>query len=292
MSNRARDGFRRIVVFQPRSGWVADMVSGQFGQPSYEATEDYFETGQGRKVPVSRSRRWTIPVVDLNVAHQLEVMQREGCEVQAIGVGFNLHTMWFSSSSINVVPYRTRAGSLGGVNLVLENSLFNTGIYQGESIVSGIPWECETGVLDSSDSNYYFNGATGYDGPRWDVSGTDAEVDADGGLTASASGDPVLDIYFPLGGAVIQNFGTWAGSVVQLDWSGATLSTNGHNSAATGTTDLVEDECWKLRITVTSSSQIPDIRIASPGAATLRTGGCIDCATASATFTGPPGWSS
>ena len=291
MSNRARDGFRRIVVFQPRSGWVADMVSGQFGPPSFEASEQYFETGQGRQEPVSRTRRWTIPVVDLDVAHHLRIMQREGCEIQAIGVGFNLHTMWLSSSAVNVVPFRNRAGQLGGVNLVLENSLFETGIWQGENILSGIPWECQTGTASGSD--FVFPGPSGYDGPMWDVKGTDAATDGAGDLTVSSSGDPVLEFYFPMGGAVIQNFGTWQGSVVQLDYSGATLSTNGHNGAATGTTDVVEDECWKLQVNVTSASEIPDVRFAVPGASTApRVGGCIDCSTSTATFTGPPSWSS
>lgn len=288
MSNRARDGFRRIVVFQPRTGWVADMVSGQFQPPSFDENEQYFETGQGRKAPISRSRRMTIPVVDINVAHQLRVMAREGCEVQAIGVGFNLHTVWLSSSAINFVPFRTRAGSTGGGNLILENSLFETGIWHDRNILAGIPWACETGTLDGAE--YFFPGPTGYDGPRWEVFGTDAGTDGAGDLTVSASGDPIVEIYFPLAGAIIQNYGTWDGTCKQLDWSGATLSTNAHNSAATGTTDVVEAGCWKLQIEVTAASQIPDVRIASPGAATLRTGGCIDCSNQSATLGTIPSW--
>lgn len=290
MSTPARDGFRRIVIFQPRSGWVADMGAGQFQAPRFDMSEGYFHSGQGRQEPVSRARRWRIPVIDVNVAAQLRTMAREGCEVQAIGVGWNYHTVWLSSSAINVVPYRSQAGSFGGVEVILENSLYETGIWQDRNILGGIPWACQTGTLDGSD--YYFPGPDGYDGPRWEVFGTDASTDGAGDLTVSASGDPIVDIYFPLGGAIIQNFGTWQGSVVQLDYSGATLSTNGHNAAAVGTTDVVEDECWKLRITVTSASQIPDVRISSPGASTLRVGGCIDCSNQLATFTGPPTWSS
>lgn len=287
MSNRARDGFRRIVVFQPRTGWVADMVSGQYQPPSFDENEQYFETGQGRKAPVSRSRRMTIPVVDINVAAQLRVMAREGCEVQAIGVGFNLHTVWLSSSAINFVPFRTRAGSTGGGNLILENSLFETGIWHDRNILAGIPWACETGTADGAD--YFFPGPDGYDGPRWEVFSTGAGTTGSGTLTKSG-GDPFVDIYLPLAGAIIQNFGTWAGSVVQRDWSGATLSTNTHASAAIGTTDIVEAGCWTIRVTVTSASQIPDVRISSPGAATLRTGGCINCSNQSATLGTIPSW--
>lgn len=291
MSNRARDGFRRIIVFQPRTGWVADMVSGQFRPPAYDESEQYFETGEGVEEPVSRSRKWIVPVVDINVAAQLRTMQREGCKIQAIGVGFNYHVMWFSHSAINVVPFRAQAGQTAGVNLVLQNSLFNTGIWHDQNILAGIPWACETGTADGAE--YFFPGPTGYDGPRWEVFGTDAGTDGSGDLTVSASGDPIVEIYFPLAGAVIQNFGAWDGTCKQLEWSGATLSTNAHNSAATGTTDVVEDECWKLQIEVTAASfTAPDVRIASPGAATLRTGGCIDCSNASATYTGPPSWSS
>lgn len=290
MSNNARDGFRRIAIFQPRSGWVADMVSNQFLAPSFDVSENYFETGQGRQEPVSRSRRWTIPVVDIDVAHQLQVMHSEGCEIQAIGVGYNLNTMWLSSSAINVVPFRNRAGSFGGVNVVLESSLFNTGIWQGQNILAGIPWACQTGTASGAD--FFFPGPTGYDGPQFEVFGTDAGTDGFGVLTVSASGDPVVELYFPMGGAIIQNFGTWFGSVVQLDWDGTTLSTNAHNGAATGTTDVVEAQCWKLRITVTDADQIPDVRFSVPGSATLRRGGCIDCSNSTATFTGPPSWSS
>lgn len=290
MSTRVLDGFRRIVVFQPRSGWVADIVAGGFQPSQYDEPEEYFATGEGRQVAVSRARKWVIPVVDIDAAHQLRIMAREGCEVQAIGIGYNFHTMWLGSSAINFVPFRSGPGTASGGRLILDNSKFETGIWHDRNILGGIPWECQTGTADGSD--YFFPGPDGYDGPRWEVFGTDATTDGAGDLTVSASGDPTVDIYFPLGGAVIQNYGTWQGSVVQLDYSGATLSTNGHNAAAVGTTDVVEDECWKLRITVTSASQIPDVRIASPGAATLRVGGCIDCSNPLATFTGPPGWSS
>lgn len=290
MSNRARDGFRRIVVFQPRTGWVADMVAGQYQPPQYDESEEYFATGQGRNRATSRSRRFVIPVVDIDVAHQLRVMAREGCEVQAIGVGFNFHTVWLSSSAINFVPFRGQAGTSGGGRLILENALFETGIWHGQNLLGGIPWACQTGTADGSE--YFFPGPTGYDGPMWEVFGTDAATDGAGDLTVSASGDPIVEIYFPLAGAIIQNFGTWDGTCKQLDWSGATLSTNAHNSAATGTTDVVEAECWKLQIEVTAASQIPDVRIASPGAATLRVGGCIDCSNESATLGTVPAWTS
>ena len=288
MSNRARDGFRRIVVFQPRSGWVADMVSGQFGPPSFEASEQYFETGQGRQEPVSRTRRWTIPVVDLDVAHHLRIMQREGCEIQAIGVGFNLHTMWLSSSAVNVVPFRNRAGQLGGVNLVLENSLFETGIWQGENILSGIPWECQTGTASGSD--FVFPGPSGYDGPMWDVKGTDAEVEADGTLTVSGSGNPELEIVFPLEGATLDATDGWSGSIKHQDWSGATLATT--FVSGSGGNFTVYDGTWSLLLTVTSGTAAPGFTVVHPGAATLRVGGCINCSNESATFTGPPSWSS
>jgi hypothetical protein len=229
-------------------------------------------------------------VTDIDAARHLEIMAREGCEIQAVCVGYGFHTMWLSSSEINVVPFRSRPGSFGGVAVTMETNTFNTGIWQGRNILGGIPWECKTGTLDGSD--YYFPGPTGYDGPRWEVFGTDANADANGFLTASASGDPIITIPFPLGGAVIQNFGTWQGSVRQLDYSGATLSTNAHNAAPTGSTDVVEDECWELQIEVTSASQVPDVRIATAGDSVLRTGGCIDCSNSLATFTGPPGWSS
>ena len=287
MSNRARDGFRRIAIFQPRSGWVADMVAGQFGPTTFDQSEEYFDTGQGRRQVVSRSRKWSIPVVDLDVARQLMVMQKEGCEVQAIGIGWNYNMVWLSSSAINVIPYRTNPGSTGGVRVELENSLLHTGIWQGESFTAGVPYDCETGVQVGSD--YFFTGPTGYDGPMWDVKGTDAEVAADGTLTASASGNPELELTFPLEGATLDATDGWSGSIKHNDWSGATLATT--FVSGSGGNFTVYDGTWSLLLTVTSGTAAPGFTVVHPGAATLRVGGCIDCSNESATFTGPPDWS-
>lgn len=288
---KSRDGFQRIVLFQPRTGWVADLPGSHFLASSIEGDVSTFETGDGREEPVSRAKTWTVRVTDHDDIHQLRLMEKEGCDLQAIGVGWGNHMMWYSNSGFVVRDFGNGPGSFAGVAVTLRSTLFRPAVWRSDNVIAGVPWECEQGVQDATDSNYYFQGYDGYAGPRWNVLGTDANAGTDGALSASASGDPTLDILFPLAGAVIEAGGSWIGSILQLDWSGATLSTLGHNGAA-GNTDVIEAGCWKLRFAPTSASTTPKLFINTPGASANRTGGCIDCSNPAATYSGPPSWSS
>lgn len=290
---QARDGFRRVVLFQPRTGWVADAKATGMLSPQYSEEGSEFETGDGRSEDISRSRRLVVPVVDVAAIHHLRIMHKEGCNLQAIAVGWNSHLMWLENSAFKIRQFGGGPGTFAGLQVILENSLFDAGIWRHQNAISGIPWECEVGVLDSDDATYYLQGPAGYKGPRWDAKGTDASIDVDGALSASASGDPTLDIYFPLAGATIEAAGNWNGTIVQRDWSGTTLSTLSHNGAP-GNDDLIEDECWTLHFEVNSGTSTPQLLITDPGEAGVenRFGGIIACSDASATYAGPPPWSS
>ena len=140
----ARDGYKRIVVFQPRSGWVCDIGANQMLQPRFSAGEDYFQTGAGTSRAVARRRTFEIPITDLDVIAHLRIMHQQGCEVRMIAIGWSSHVIWEMDSEINLVPFRGGARSFAGEKLVFQSDVFNCSIYQAGDLLEGIPWYCRS----------------------------------------------------------------------------------------------------------------------------------------------------
>lgn len=285
--SKARDGYRRIVVYQPRSGWVCDIGPNQMLQARFSADEDYFPTAAGTARAISRVRRFEIPVIDNDIAKRLDIMHKQGCEMRVIALGWSNHVIWEMDSEVNLVPFRRGARSFAGASLIFESNVFNCSVYQSEDLLGGIPWHCNDATLDGA--NYYFPGPSGYQGNRWLVSSGDA-VDAGGAF--SGSGTPSLTMHFPLEGAGLQLSGGWTGSLKTLDHSGATLAT--YSKGISDTIDLtIDDGTWKIVVTATIAGILPLVSITSPGAiVSPRTGVCVDCTNLSATAQSAPGWSS
>ena len=265
---------------------MADIGSNDMLAATYSASEEYFQTGAGTSVPISRSREFDCPIIDQDVLTHLEIMRKEGCEVRMIAIGENFHINWNQDSAIDLIPFAGGPGQFGGQRLRLQCGLFEAAVYQHENLIFSVPYTCETAALDSG--VYYFPGPAGYAGDKFIVSSGDT-VDEQGTLTAVT--DVQLTIHAPIEGATLSLENTWQGSVKTLDWTGATLSTI--SKAAPDITGVVDDGTWKILVTVTQGDDPPMIRITDPGdIVASREGGCIDCTDLEAETGSAPDWSS
>lgn len=277
----------RIVVFQPRSGWVCDLGPGSALSPLYNPNEEYFRTGAGTSEAVARSRPLTIPVFDDDKITHLRKMKREGCEIRAIIIG-GTHLYWGMDSEINLVEFGGQPGAVSGANVVLNSDLFSGAVYQSNDLLSGIPWECET--AETISGTIYFPGPKGWNGPRY-VVGSGQSTDETG--TLSGSGSPQLEIHFPLEGLQFTLGGSFVGDMKTLDFSGNTLSTFSKPGVSGDETGTIDDGTWKIQINVTSADGRPTLKVTDAGALVSdRVGECVDCSDLDAEAASAPAWSS
>ena len=283
--------FKRIVIYQPRNGWVVDLGAGRCTAPVYNVGESYFNTGAGTRKSVSRTREMIIQVFDETSIDILRIMHKEGCEMRAIAIGEKSFIVWNIDSEINFVEQNGGVGGFSGANLIFNTDVFSGSIYQSEDLMGGVPWECETASLDTDGSTYVLPGSSGYQGDRWVVSSGDS-VDEDG--LATYSGNMTLTFIAPLEGARLNFTGTWAGTIKTLDWSGATLATYNKLIATTDQSVTVDDGTWKIEVQVgASASTRPVCKLLAAGSlADPRRGGCIDCSDLSVTLSTAPSWTS
>jgi len=279
--------YRRIVLYQRRSAWVADLGAGKCLAPDFSVNEEYFNSGAGTRKAISRTRQLVIPVFDETTIEHLRIMHMEGCEVRCIAVGDAQIIFWDLDSEFNLTDFGGQLGGFSGVNISLHNDIVWGAVYQAKDLLSGIPWECQSAV--NEDGTYYFTGPSGFTGSRW-VVGSDNTVDGAGVM--SGTGDPEIEIHLPLEGATFSLDGNFIGQIETLDFSGATLTTTVKNTPSAESA-VIDDGTWKVKITVNSASSRPELRITDPGSiVSPRVGGCIDCSNLTATLSTAPSWTS
>lgn len=280
--------YDRIVVYQRRSGWVCDLGPGSAMTPRYNPSEEYFDTAGGTKKPIARRRSLVIPVFDEDKVAHLRKMWREGCEMRAILIGKGAHLVWDLDSEFNMVEFGGEVGSISGANLIFDSDVFVGSVYQGEDLLTGIPWECETATDVSG--TVYFPGPDGWTGSRF-TAASGQSTDENGAL--SGAGTPQLEIHFPMQGLQFTLGGTFTGSLVTLDHSGATLTTNSKAVAGTDITGTIDSGTWKIQINVTAATTRPKLTVTSAGSlASDRVGECVDCSDLTAEAASAPSWSS
>lgn len=280
--------YKRIVVYQPRSAWVCDLGPGSALTPQYNTQEDRFNTAAGTRKAIARSRRLIIPVFDEDKIEHLRVMWKEGCEIRALAIGAGSHIVWDLDSAFNMVEFGGGPGQLSGVNIELETDLFSGSIYQGQDVLSGVPWDCEDATL--SGGVYYLPGPSGWTGNKWVVSSGDA-IDEIG--TFSGAGAPQLTMYFPLEGLEFSLAGSFTGTMKTLDHSGATLGTTTKATVGAVETGTIDVGTWQIQIDVTTANTRPTLTVTEAGSlASDRVGECVDCSDPDAVAAAPPAWSS
>lgn len=280
--------YERIVVYQRRSGWVCDLGPGSALTPRYNPSEEYFDTAGGTRKPIARRRSLVIPVFDDDKISHLRKMWREGCEMRAILIGLGAHLVWDLDSEMNMVEFGGEPGSVSGANLIFDSDVFVGSVYQGEDLLTGIPWECETAT--DVGGTVYFPGPDGWTGSRFEAS-SGQSVDENGALTGT--GNPVLTIHFPMQGLDFSMGGSWTGDMKTLDHSGATLTTHTKAILNTDITGTIDSGTWKIQITVTAASSRPTLLVTNSGSlASDRVGECVDCSDLTAEAASAPSWSS
>ena len=288
--SRQRDGYKRIVVYQPRRVGCVDIGPSHMLAPRFSSGEDYFASSAGTSRAVSRVRSIEIPIVDRTTIEVLRSMHMEGCEMRMIAFGHNTNLIWGLDSEINLVPFRSGPGGFLGERLIFNTDVFWGGVYQSERLFDGIPWYCQDATLDTSDNNYYLPGPSGYQGDRWLCSGSTETVSKDGVLTGSVT----LTTYFPMQTAQLTLHPGWVGTFKTLDFGGATLTSETKNLADTDVV-TIDDGTWKVEVNVTVSTGPPNITVTDVGdIESVRRGECIDCSDLSAEVSAltAPSWTS
>lgn len=291
--SRQRDGYKRIVVYQPRRVACVDIGPSHMLAPRFSSGEDYFASSAGTNRAVSRTRSIEIPIVDRSTIEVLRSMHQEGCEMRMIAFGHDSHLVWDLDSEINLVSFRGGPRSFLGERLIFNTDVFWGSIYQSERLFDGFPWYCQDATLDTSDNNYYLPGPTGYQGTRWQCGGgspSTVSVDKDGVM----SGTLVLTMIFPMQTAELTLHPAWVGTFKTLDFSGNTLTST---AKALNDTEVVtiDDKTWKIELTVTVSTGPPYITVTDVGdIESVRRGECVDCSDLSAEVSAvtAPSWTS
>jgi hypothetical protein len=208
--NIRRRLFGRIVLWDTKGGTIIDLPSRNvlsFGGPS--ESEEYVRLASGDREVVSRSHTAQIPITNREAAEVSEVLQKVGCPFKAAFLGINGTDswMWLEPTKLQVTDPEVSAGQLSEKVLELNTNVFYPAIWEGMSIVEGVPWrgtstQTRDGVIVLRTKG---NERTGYEGPLWKL-GDSASVNLKGSTSGiSSSNEAVLDISFPIWGCTLSS---------------------------------------------------------------------------------------
>lgn len=295
MARINRDGYRRLIIFQPRTGYVVDIrppiLPSQRALPAYSYNP--VQAG-GREHVVTRRASWSLPVSDGEIGRALEVMAclaGSGCPVRVIGFGRKKHSVWLEDSSLIMTDARQGSGAFAPDVADIVNTLVQPCIFDSDSLIDGIPWNCTEAALDpdsgsGAGAQYILtkDALTAYDGPFFVCSPGDS-VDLDGTYNGTSA---VATFIAPVGECTLVLEGTGVtGTVSAIAWDGVTVLA----TAAAGVNLDVPFRTWILEVEITAADEQPRLTVIDAGEAQdIRYGLCLDCADPEAVLSSDPAW--
>ncbi len=299
----ARDTtFNRMVMWQPRSGAVVDVMGHEALANATPADRSIYYRGSS-STKLSGSNSLAMRVIKSDLLRQMWKMKNLGCDIQLAMFGFSRHQMWLSDSKLQMVPQWNQGGRMAGQRIEVNMARSAAAISQVTNLFEFAPWYNTTATVSQAAASGSGSGSgagsgsaasyvlldrknTGFNGPLWEVDAGDA-VDSLGTFTGD---EAVLEFIFPVGSMQVRFEGNWAGSIVCKDWQGLTVSTDaktyGQDSEITLPLNL-----WQLRITVTQADEMPRAVVVYAGSSQgVREGVCLDCSDPDAVASGVPDW--
>lgn len=259
----ARDGYDRVVIWLSNQGHVVDLGGHRsVGSGTPEQTETRFNLAAGDSRARQRTNRFEISTIDDGVRAFLRLMRHMGCKARLVAFSpGGAHEFWYQEARIQFIDRRSGDLAFAGGTVILENRIFNPGIWQSDNLLEGVPWY---GAVATSDGvTFYLESPTlnAYEGPKWVGSSGDS-VNFEGLATIATSF--VLTIEFPCEDAWIRLSDAGAtvfGTLEAQDWNGVTIGT-----VAQGIAFKVPRKTWHLVITITAASTQPRLEVIRSGA--------------------------
>jgi hypothetical protein len=231
--NIRRRLFGRIVLWDTKGGTIIDLPSRNvlsFGGPS--ESEQYVRLASGDREVVSRSHTAQIPISSVRETEIIQVLQRNKSKVKALFLGINGtdNFIWLEPTRIQVTEPEVSPGSIGRKVAQLDTNVFYPSIWEGMSIIEGVPWlGTEQSKRGSKNVLRHKNGIRpGYKGPLWEVP-SGASVDLGGSITSISEQNPAtLKWEFPVGGIKLKivSDGAFSGSLYALNENDSEISSS------------------------------------------------------------------
>jgi hypothetical protein len=201
--NIRRRLFGRIVLWDTKGGTIIDLPSRNvlsFGGPS--ESEEYVRLASGDREVISRSHTAQIPITRREASEVSEVLQKVGCPFKAAFLGINGTDswMWLEPTKLQVTDPEVSAGQLSEKVLELNTNVFYPAIWEGMSLVEGVPWRGTSQQTRDSNNVLRSKGSIrpGYEGPLWKVP-SGASVDLKGESRGISPTSPAsIKIEFPV----------------------------------------------------------------------------------------------
>lgn len=254
--NIRRRLFGRIVLWDPNGGTIIDLPSRNvlsFGGPS--ESEEYARLASGDREVVSRSHIAQIPITRREAAEVSEVLQKVGCPFKAAFLGINGTDswMWLEPTKLQVTDPEVSAGQLSEKVLELNTNVFYPAIWEGMSLIEGIPWRgTSQQTRDGNNVLRNKNGSRpGYQGPLWNVpEGTTVDLTGNGD-TIDSNNPATVKFEFPVWGLEIESQGSITATIEAQDWNGNVISS--------GNPLRLPDKTWYVNLIIESVNTQPHL---------------------------------
>jgi len=256
--NIRRRLFGRIVLWDTKGGSIIDLPSRNvlsFGGPS--ESEEYVRLASGDREVISRSHTAQIPITNREAAEISELLQIIGCPFKAafLGVNGTDSWMWLEPTKIQVTDPEVSAGQLSEKVLELNTNVFYPAIWEGMSLIEGIPWRGTTQQTRNGKEVLRPKGSSrpGYEGPLWFVpNGT--SVDLSGNIdTINQNDSATIKFEFPVWGCKLK-----AESEERIlitmeaqDWNGNILESSNPL--------VVPKKTWFIKLEIDSADREPHL---------------------------------
>jgi hypothetical protein len=254
--NIRRRLFGRIVLWDTKGGTIIDLPSRNvlsFGGPS--ESEEYVRLASGDREVISRSHTAQIPITRREASEVSEVLQKVGCPFKAAFLGINGTDswMWLEPTKLQVTDPEVSAGQLSEKVLELNTNVFYPAIWEGMSLIEGVPWRGTSQQTRDGD-NVLRNKSSirpGYEGPLWSVP-TGTSVNLAGKADKIGSNNPAtVKFEFPVWGCKLE-FESNENIIKAQDWNG--------NIISSGNPLLLPNKTWYIKLTVESANRQPNLK--------------------------------
>jgi len=208
--NIRRRLFGRIVLWDTKGGTIIDLPSRNvlsFGGPS--ESEEYVRLASGDREVISRSHTAQIPITRREAAEVSEVLQKVGCPFKAAFLGINGTDswMWLEPTKLQVTDPEVSAGQLSEKVLELNTNVFYPAIWEGMSLIEGVPWR-GTSSVEQQDGTKLLKpkqgGRNGYEGPTWRVQASASGSLAGESFNINSSDNAFCGIQLPAWGCELE----------------------------------------------------------------------------------------
>lgn len=245
------DGFLRIVVWQPSSGYVIDFTPRDYKRAvTLTQGREYFDAGDNSQYAIATDRLLELIQVDESHAATLQRMKAIGCPVKLCAIGLSRHILWLDETAFNHLPNRAEPKDFAADSLRFRNNNYYAPIWDTRDLLEPLDFAGLT--VQASGADYYLVGEDGLYAPvKWRIEGATVPPTINELGQLVTDGTLYVDFELPIGGATLGM--TTAGGSINVDhvsttflaWDEGELDTVGLDLAT-----VVPAHTWSMRVMV------------------------------------------